>query len=229
MQKKGGGSGAGSTQSFLAISEIKDDVIVTRDGGVRAVIAVSSTNFILKSQDEQNAILARYQSFLNGLDFPIQVLIQSRKLDIHGYLEKVRQIMSRQSNELLRIQTEEYIQYIEKLLEFGNIMNKMFYVIIPFSSGSPVQSGFFSTLKNLINPSAKLAANQARLTEQLSVIDERVARVESGLSGLGLRTMRLATQELIELLYNSYNIGHAQTGLINLSQLNYLANNKPEN
>lgn len=215
---------APSTQSFLSIAEVKEDLIITLGGGARAVIAVSSTNFVLKSQDEQNAIIARYQAFLNTLDFSIQILIQSRKLDIHGYLDKVRERQLQQTNELLRVQTEEYAEYIGKLLEYGNIMNKTFFVVIPFSTGDQLKEGIFDKFKNLLNPTRKIVEHQEKLAEAHQVLDDRVARVENGLSGVGLRTMRLNTQELVELLYNSYNLGTAQTGLIDLAEVDIKSN-----
>lgn len=218
--QKSAGKGSPSTQSFLAISEVKQDLIVANDGGVRAVIAVSSTNFVLKSQDEQNAILARYQAFLNTIDFALQIIIQSRKLDVHGYLDKIRERLLQQTNELLRVQTEEYIEYIGKLLEYGNIMNKTFYIVIPFAAADPIKRGIFDKLKNLINPTQEIVEGQEKFQEIKQVLEDRVARVEEGLSGIGLRTMRLNTEELVELLYNSYNIGGDQGGTVNLKEIN---------
>jgi len=214
--------GSTSTQSFLQVSEVKEDVIVNKDGGMRAVVAVSSTNFVLKSQDEQNAILARYQGFLNALEFPIQILMQSRHMDIHSYLEKIRAMEMEQHNELLRMQTEEYVEYVSKLLEYGNIMNKTFYVVIPFHSGGPVEkAGFFSKVKNYVSPSGKIIHNKNQFMQDLEQINARVNRVEGELSSLGLRTMRLNTQELVELLFNSYNPGFQQknTSALEISKL----------
>src|SRR3989338_8078122 len=209
-----------STQGFLAISEVRENLIVMPGGGVRAVIAVSSTDFVLKSQEEQNAIIGRYQAFLNTLDFPIQILIQSRKLDIHGYLEKIKERQLAQTNELLRIMTEEYAEYIRKLLDFGNIMNKTFYVVVPYSTGDVTQEGFIDKLKNIINPTQKLAASQEKFMEMQSVVDDRIGRVENGLGSVGLRTMRLNTEEIVELLFKSYNLGVANEAVVDMSELN---------
>jgi len=219
QSKKSTGSAETSTQSFLAVSEVKDDTIVTTDGGLRAVIAVSSTNFVLKSQQEQDAILARYQQFLNSLEFSVQILMQSRRLDIHGYLAKVQERILQQTNELLRMQTEEYAEYIKKLMELGNIMNKTFYVIIPYSSGATVDSGILDKIKNIINPTEKIVASQKKFSEEQQILTDRAARVMGELSGLGLRTLRLNTQELVELLYNSYNVGSDQVGMVEFGQI----------
>jgi len=212
-------SGGSSSQSFLEVSEIKDDIIVTKDGGLRAVIAISSTNFILKSQDEQQAIISKYQGFLNSLEFPLQILMQSRHLHIHAYLEKLQALQMKQTNELLRMQTEEYIAYITKLLEFGNIMNKTFYAVIPFSAGVIEKAGALSKLKNLIAPGQKIIASQQRFFTESQQLNERVIRVESEFSSLGLRTMRLHTSELVELLYNSYNVTTSRQGQVDIGEL----------
>lgn len=224
MQKKSSSAAGSSTQDFLMISEIREDVIVTPDGGLRAVIAVSSTNFLLKSPDEQNAILARYQDFLNTLGFPVQILMQSRKLDVHGYLEKMRVRALQHTNELLRVQTEEYIEYISKLLEYGNIMNKTFFVVVPFNSQTASKQGFFDKLSNFISPAKKLIESRKKMLEGLEVLNDRVSRVENGLSSVGLRTMKLNTTELVDLLYQSYNIGSSQANWVDLQSVNFTKN-----
>ena len=121
-----------TTQSFLKMSEIKNDTVVLENGQLRAVIAVSSTNFDLKSQDEQNSIIFNFQRFLNSLDFSIQILMQSRKMEVGGYIEKLKKLAQKQTNELLRVQTTEYIEFINRLIENASIMNKNFYIIAFF-------------------------------------------------------------------------------------------------
>src|SRR3989344_1612347 len=125
-----------STQRYLDIAEIKEGTIIMRDGSLRAVVVVSSINFSLKSGDEQNALISAYQNFLNALEFPIEILMQSRKLDIHAYLDKLRSTMQQQTNELLRLQTQEYIEYASKLIEFASIMTKTFYVVVPLTTAA---------------------------------------------------------------------------------------------
>ena len=116
------------TQAFLRMAEIKNDTLIMEDGTLRAILAVSSTNFDLKSQDEQNALIYNYQRFLNSLEFPIQILMQSRKMEISGYIEKLKRLTEKQTNELLRVQTAEYTEFISRLIENASIMNKNFYV-----------------------------------------------------------------------------------------------------
>lgn len=210
---------ASSTQGFLLISEVKSDTVVTRDGGLRAIIAVSSTNFVLKSTEEQEAILARYQSFLNALDFPVQILIRSRRLDISAYLRKLREKQMQQANELLRVQTEEYIEYISKLLEFGNIMSKTFYVIVPYAGSLVSKQGLLKKFANLLNPAKEIYSSSEKFLEELRVLNDRVAHIEGGLSSMGLRTMRLNSQELVELLYHSYNLSNVETQTLNVEKI----------
>src|SRR5580704_5657326 len=134
-----------TTQGFLRIAEIKSDTVVMDDGTLRAILGVSSTNFDLKSQEEQNGIIFGFQRFLNSLEFPVQILMQSRKMEIGGYLEKLKHMAEKQTNELLRVQTGEYVEFISRLIENASIMNKNFYVIVPLGESIfPAASGFFS-------------------------------------------------------------------------------------
>ncbi|GAC1413390.1 MAG: hypothetical protein NVSMB66_5230 [Candidatus Doudnabacteria bacterium] len=199
-----------STQSYLKISEIKADTLVMNDGVYCGAIAVSSTNFALKSQEEQNALIYGYQNFLNSLDFEIQILMQSRKMDVHIYLEEVRKIMEQQTNELLRIQTQEYIQFISKLIENSSIMNKNFYVIIPHNVGIDLSGassgGFFSNLfGSKPSASGEVVKNNVRFDAERQKLDLKVNTVISGLSALGLKSIALSTEQITELIYNSYN------------------------
>lgn len=197
-----------STQAFLDVAEVKEGVIVLKDGSLRAVVVVSATNFSLKSNDEQNALVQAYQSFLNSLDFPVQILMQSRRLDINAYLDKMRGIMQQQTNELLRLQTQEYIEYVAKLIEFASIMNKTFYVIVPYSVEA-IKSGFLTRIGMLFNPAGNIKLRKEDFEKHRETLFQRVDQVSGELSGMGLRTLTLSTEELVELLYNSYNLSSA--------------------
>lgn len=194
-----------STQKYLKIAEIKDDTIVLKDGSLRAVIAVSSTNFALQSEEEQNALISGYQNFVNSLDFPIQILIHSRILDINGYLEKLRGLATGQTNELLRVQMNEYIEYVGKLVEYSNIMSKMFYVVIPYISGAAQKETFMGKISKMFNPAGTIVAQQEEFAKAKIKLEERIDHVTGTLGGMGLRSIVLKTGELIELLYTAYN------------------------
>jgi type IV secretory pathway VirB4 component len=209
-----GGKPTASTQAYLDIAEIKENVIVMKDGSLRAVAVVSSVNFSLKSGDEQSALIASYQNFLNSLEFPIQIIMQSRKLDIHTYLDKLRVIMQQQTNELLRMQTQEYIEYVGKLIEFASIMNKTFYVVVPLIAGGGRKMGFMEKIGNLLSPSREIKLKESSFEQAREELSKRTFQVTSGLSGMGLKSILLSTEELVELMYNSYNLNMASPLII---------------
>jgi hypothetical protein len=206
------------TQSFLKLSEIRDDTIIMQDGTLRAVLTVSSTNFDLKSEEEQNALIYAYQRFLNSLDFHIQIVLQSRKMDIGDYTGKLKGMMDRQTNELLRMQTGEYIEFINRLVESANVMDKNFYVIVPYDiSVKPAASmNIFGKLVGT-GKTQQISSREKSYLDYRKQLDERANTVASNLGSSGLRVVRLNTDQLIELVYNSYNFGAGPT--IDASQL----------
>ncbi len=205
-QKKGGA--ANSTQIFLNIAEIKDNVLILKNGGLRAVLQTNSINFNLKSEEEQNSIIYAYQSFLNSLDFPIQVLIQSRKLDVDKYIENVKEQGEKHENPLLREQTNEYCDYIQKLVEYADIMEKKFYVIVPLDPYRTQKQNTISKFLSSISARDSIdnIKRRHREFEQLNKsLTERVNAVKSGLEACNLRVAQLTTPQLIELFYEIYN------------------------
>ncbi len=208
MQNLTGNKPTASTQKYLDIAEIKEDTIIMRDGSLRAVIVISSVNFSLKSGDEQNALISSYQNFLNALEFSIEIVMQSRKLDIHAYLDKLRSTMQQQTNELLRMQTQEYIEYISKLIEFASIMNKTFYIVVPLTTGA-VKSGIFAKLTGLFSPAKAISTQKLGFESSREELLKRTNQISAGLGSMGLKTIVLNTEELVELMYNSYNLNTA--------------------
>ncbi len=176
-----------------------------RDGTLRAVLLVSSINFALKSEDEQNAIISAYVSFLNNIDFPLQIVIQSRELDITNYIEQLKKKEKEQTNELLKMQTAEYVQYIEELISMGKIMNKRFYVCIPYNPLSDKSKSFFSSLLDVFRPATLIKMKEKKFLNYKMELDRRTDNILSNLGSIGLNAVRLDTQSLIELLYNTYN------------------------
>jgi type IV secretory pathway VirB4 component len=189
-----------STQKYLPFKAIKEGVIVMKDGSLRTVLMVNSINFNLKSQDEQTALLDNYQSFLNALGFPIEIVVQSRVLDLDDYLTHLDKVSRSQNNELLQLQTQEYTNFIKELIGVANIMSKTFYVVIPYSPGLAAAGNFFTRLfnKKPITPSGKFK-------EQKDELLRRANLVVNGLAPLGLSSALLNTEELIDLLYSTYN------------------------
>lgn len=194
-----------STQRHLDVTEIKDNTVVIKDGTLRVVLLVSSINFALKSEDEQNAIIAAYVNFLNSINFPLQIVIQSRKLNIENYLANLEQVEKEQTNELLRIQTADYRQYVKELIELGEIMTKRFYVVVPYNPMSDKQKNFFRRMLDLFQASKIIKLDEKRFLARQRDLMQRVDHVLSALNSIGLKAVILDTQSLIELYYNTYN------------------------
>ena len=193
------------SQHHLPFSEIKNDTIVMKDGTIRAVLMVSSLNFALKNEDEQNAIVSSYVAFLNALDHPLQVVIQSRELYIKPYLEKLLSKEKEQTNELLRMQIADYRSFISELVELGQIMSKHFFVVVPYDPISNKKKSFWSRLSEVLNPANIVKLKGDRFLKRKYDLDQRVRQIESGLRSIQLETVRLDTQSLIELFYSTYN------------------------
>ena len=194
-----------STQQFLDIMGVRDNTVVLRDGTLRAILMVSSLNFSLKSVEEQNSVIYSYQNFLNSLDFPVQFVIQSRELNIENYLKSLEELEKKQTNELLRVQTIEYREYVSNLVEWGKIMRKRFYIVIPYAFTEARELGVTARIRNLLRPAEVISQNEKQFQKYNGLLNQRVARVEGLLNAVGLKSVRLNTQELIELFYNIYN------------------------
>lgn len=175
---------------------------------MRAILQVSSINFNLKSEQEQNAIIYAYQGFLNTLDFPIQILVRSRKLDIDTYLDTLNEKREKQTNMLLQRQTFEYIEYIKKLVEYADIMEKDFYVIVPMDPFRTQSATVFQKFWQYLHPYDSIEQIRQRHREFDDLkkkLTTRVNLVKSGLENCNLRTVQLNTQQLVELFYQVYN------------------------
>lgn len=207
-------SSSSTSQQFVDVAEIKDDVIVLKSGALRGVLNVSAINYDLKSTQEQDAIIDQYKNFLNSLDFPAQILISSRKINIESYLEFIERKEKDQSNELLRFQIAEYKNFIKHLVSVSNIMDKSFYIIIPFSSIENQKKSFMDNFSSLFNPRKSIMAKQDLFETCRNQLFQRMDHVITGLSGIGLKIIPLKTKELIELLYISYN-----SNVFNLTEL----------
>lgn len=198
---------AKSSQEFVSIKEIRNDVVVLADNSMRAVLLASSLNFALKSVDEQEAIIMQFQNFLNSLEFPIQIFIQSRNLDIRPYIALLEERYTAQITDLMKIQTREYIEFVKGFVENVNIMSKSFFVVVPYS-GATIGSG--RGVSGVFNKKTGQTASEnrvARFEENRSQLEQRISVVEQGLSRTGVRAARLGTEELVELFYKIFNPG----------------------
>ncbi len=194
-----------STQNHLPIAEIRDDCVILKDGTIRAVLLVSSINFALKSQDEQQAIVSGYLSFLNSLELPLQIVVQSRGLDLDDYLQQLKQAEKNQENELLQLQITEYRDYISQLIELGEIMTKRFYLVIPYDPALKGGISFWRRIKDIVSPLRVINLKEKEFSRRRQELFSRVDKIVSGLNSIGLRSSVLTTQLLIELYYTNYN------------------------
>ena len=200
-----------AAQEFVPIKEVKDGVLVLKDGTMRAILLTSSLNFSLKSDDERNAIILQFQDFLNSLDFSVQISIQSRRLDIRPYLALLEDRYKEQINDLMKIQTREYIDFIKKFTESTNIMTKSFFVIVPYDPAIiNINSGFAGRLFQKRSASEELERTRATFEENVTQLEQRVSVVEQGLVRCGIRSVKLGTEEIVELFYKVFNPGDTE-------------------
>jgi len=202
---------AKATQDFVPIKEVRDGIVILKDGGLRAVILASSINLSLKSYDEQKAVISQFQSFLNSLDFPAQIVIQSRRYDIRPYLETLEKRLGEIQEPLLKIQTREYIEFIKKFTEEVNVMAKRFFIVIPYSQSADTQgSSSKSFLPSFGNKKSAKEQAEASFEEQRSQIEQRIGMIQGGLSGIGIQAVKLGTEEVVELFYQVFNPGESE-------------------
>ena len=202
-----------TTQTFVPIQEIRDGVIILKNGGMRSVILASSLNFALKSADEQSSILLQFQNFVNSLDFSVQIFIQSKKLDIRPYIALLEERYKEQNTELMKIQVREYIEFIRTFVDSTNIMSKSFFVVVPYDPAKI--GGGQNPLANVL-PGKKKTAEEAtksadgQFQEHRTQLEQRVAVVEQGLVRCGIRAAELGTEEVVELFYKLFNPGETE-------------------
>lgn len=209
QSKKLAGSKPGvPAQRFLDIAEIREDTVIMKDGTLRAVLLVSSINFSLKSVDEQNAIVQAYMQFLNSIDFPLQVVIQSRRMNIDNYMRQMTEQEEKIENELLKRQIKDYREFVKQLVDLGDIMQKRFYVVIPLdplTQAGGLQKGFFQRLQEIMSPRIAGKISEERFKKLKFDLSLRTNQIIGGLSSMSLNAIQLDTQSLIELYYTVYN------------------------
>lgn len=205
------------TQSFVPIKEIRDGVIVLKDGSLRSILLASSLNFALKSSEEQQSIIFQFQNFLNSINFSIQIYTQSRRLDIRPYIALLEERLKDQVGDLMKMQTREYIEFIKSFTESTSIMTKSFFIVVSYSA--PALGGTTAIKKSFFGgpKSSKKEQEKTTFEESRSQLQQRVEVVEQGLVRCGIRIANLGTEELIELFYKTFNPGDIEKP-IHLSQ-----------
>jgi len=199
---------APAVQKFVEVKEIKENTAIMKDNSLKAICVCSSINFELLSTQEQEAIITRFQEFLNSLDFPIQIVIASRHFEIDNYLNQIKELEKKQTNELLRVQTSEYINFVKSFVEFANIMDKAFYVVIPFRIIESKEESFIEKIKNVVatKKPKKEEYKAEKFAQYKTQLEQRVSHIIGGLQGLGIRAVSLNNEQLTELFYESYNV-----------------------
>ncbi len=193
-----------STQDFVPIRDIRENVIILKNGQLCMVLLASSINFALKSTDEQHAILGQFQAFLNTIDFSIQFYTQSRRLNIEPYLGQLQERESSQDNDLMRIQLREYMQFIRTFAKEVDVMTKNFFIVVPFN---PTPTDLSSGINTLFGKNSVGVLDETQFSEYRQQLEQRASLVEQGLSGIGVRTIALQNEELVELYYHIFNPG----------------------
>ena len=197
--------GKNTTQDFVPLRDIKDNVAILKNGQMFMVLLASSINFALKSTDEQEAILAQFQAFLNTIDFSLQFYVQSRRLNIEPYLSLLASREEKQDNDLMKIQLREYMQFVKTFTDEVDVMSKSFFVVVPYK---PVAANLQSNLKDfkkIIGGSKNVYFDDKNFAEHKTQLEQRVTLVEQGLSRVGVRTILLKNEELVELYYHIFN------------------------
>lgn len=195
-----------STQQFIDIAGMKNGVIIMKDGSYRLILQVNAVNFALKSEQEQNSIIFQFQSFLNSLHFPIEICIRSRRLDLTPYLNKISTIAQNQTNELTRIQAEDYIGFVAKLITIANIMKKSFYVVVQHNTVNVKNTGLFDKIFNKNSQTFDhVKISDVEFKQSTDKLTEKANIVANGLGGLGIHCQQLTTEEIIEVFYAIYN------------------------
>ena len=198
-----------TTQSFVPVKEVRNGVVVLKSDGYRGILMCSSINFALKGEDEQRAIIGGFQSLLNTLDFSIQIVVHSRKTDIRPYLALLETRMQEQSTELMRLQLREYIAFIRNFIDSSDIMTKLFYVVVPYAPGA---AGIVSSTPSFLGGTKRPATDGTSdsFEENRVQLEQRMALVVQGLAASGVRAVPLGTEEVIELLYRSFNLSELE-------------------
>jgi hypothetical protein len=202
---------AKATQDFVPIKEIRDGIVVLKDGSLRGIVLANSINLSLKSAEEQRAIIMQFQNFINTLDFSIQISVQSRRLDIRPYLMLLENRIKIQNESLLKLQTKEYIGFIKNFTDSTSIMTKNFFIIVPYTHTTlKVDTGIFRGLFSKKNKQAQKMEQELDFEEKRSQLDQRISVIEQGLARCGIKAVQLGTEEVVEVFYKVFNPGELE-------------------
>lgn len=203
---------AKATQEFVPIKEVRNGIVILKDGSLRALLMASSINLALKSQDEQQAIIGQFQNFLNSLEFTAQFFVQSRDLDIRPYIALLEERYQKELDDLMRIQIREYIAFIRDFTERANIMTKNFFIVVPYDPAFASRGGGLGSILPGGTPSSSTMTDE-QFEQYRTQLEQRVSVIEQGLVRTGVRIVQLGTEEVIELFYKLFNPGELEKPL----------------
>lgn len=207
---------AEATQAFVPIKEVRDGIVILKDGSLRALLMASSINLALKAADEQQAIIGQFQNFLNSLEFTVQFFIESRDLDIRPYIALLEDRYAQELDDLMKIQIREYIAFIKDFTQRANIMSKNFFIVVPYDPAIISRGGGVAgTLGSLLpsGSSATASLTNEQFEQYRTQLEQRVSVIEQGLVRTGVRVVSLGTEEVIELFYKLFNPGELEKPL----------------
>ena len=205
-------SQAKAAQDFVPIKEVRNGIVILKDGSLRALLMASSINLALKSQDEQQAIIGQFQNFLNSLEFTAQFFVESRDLDIRPYIALLEDRYTKELDDLMRIQIREYIAFIKDFTERANIMSKNFFIVVPYDPAFAVRGGGIASVFSG-GGTASAAVSDEQFEQYRTQLEQRISVVEQGLVRTGVRVVQLGTEEVIELFYKLFNPGELEKPL----------------
>ncbi|HVV15187.1 MAG TPA: hypothetical protein VHD55_02195 [Candidatus Paceibacterota bacterium] len=207
---------AQATQEFVPIKEVRDGIVILKDGSLRSLLMASSINLALKSNDEQEATIGQFQNFLNSLEFSVQFFIQSRDLDVRPYIALLEERYALELDDLMKIQIREYIAFIKDFTERANIMTKNFFIVVPYDPAIISRGGGAAMIGNLFptgGGASAAALTDAQFEQYRTQLEQRISVIEQGLVRTGVRVVKLGTEEVIELFYKLFNPGELEKPL----------------
>lgn len=207
---------AQATQDFVPLKEVRDGIVVLKDGSLRAILMASSINLALKSQDEQQAVIGQFQNFLNSLEFSAQFFVESRELDIRPYIALLEERYAKELDELMKIQIREYVAFIKDFTERANIMSKNFFIVVPYDPALVARGGGVGgAVANIFSAGTTTTSTltDEQFEQYRTQIEQRISVIEQGLVRTGVRIVTLGTEEIIELFYKLFNPGELEKPL----------------
>lgn len=202
-----------NTETMLPISEIRNSTLILKDGGIRAILKVTGLNVDLKNYDEQQIILEQYKRFLNGLQFPIQILVRNTYLDLTNYINYMNQNVGNIDHPILKKQGEEYVNFLQEIdSQQWLIFVKEFYIIVPYygneDDNNEINKARRKKFLNVLEAKDSVERIVGRYRQYLKgekMLETRCNILMEWLNSIGIPTEKLEVSDIISLLFRCYN------------------------